>query len=471
MSKPATKRAVKGTKNNGEDEDLISQLPDEVLCCIISSLSIDEAVRSSILSKRWRSPLWKYSSHLDFDVTRMIKPLSQPQNPVTFGLHLTTEEDACRYGNLVNTMLNDHLGDLTSCRFRHFSQILAPGEVEAWIDYVVQKNKTLNSLTLECIPVVLKVSQILSDTPHTVRLHLQPKIFSNLFYLNLTNYILSGSAPSAFEGCTKLKILKLKRVVMEEETIKGILDNCLGLEKLTLIESNGFKKLKVQNPSLRILELRWMVLCEIDVSVENLQFVVLDSLICPERNLKIHALNLRTFCSRNRPSHLRSPSNIEQFCFLGTKEIFENCSDLLESHTTNIFRNLLTMVVDMDLNNIREALALSYILRSCLYLETLEIALPEQDSSGDYDECALTFPKSMFWERREMYNCINHQLKFVTLKGFTGKEQEVKFVKHLITRATMMKKITVFCNSSVMDEATNLLSLPRASVYLSIIFK
>ncbi|KAJ1378493.1 Leucine-rich repeat domain superfamily [Sesbania bispinosa] len=291
MSRPTTKRAAKGMKNNGEDKDLISQLPDEVLSCIISSLSIDEAVRSSIL---------------EMEITPM--------------------------------------------------------------------------------EVILQASQMFSDTPQTVRLDLQPKIFSNLFYLDLTNYILSGSAASAFEGCTKLKILKLKTVVMEEETIKGILDNCLGLEKLTLIESIGLNKLK-------------------------------------------------------------------------------------ESHTTNIFRNLSTMVVDLDLNNIREALALSFILRSCLYLEALEIALPEQDSSADYDKCALTFPKSMFWERREMYNCINHKLKFVTVKGFTGKEQEVKFVKHLITRATMMKKITVFCNSSVMDEAANLLSLPRASVYLSIIFK
>ncbi|KAJ1391002.1 Leucine-rich repeat domain superfamily [Sesbania bispinosa] len=109
MSRPTIKRAMKGMKNNGDDEDLISQLPDEVLCCIISSFSIDEAVKSSILSKRWRSPLWKYSSRFDFDVTHMIKPLSQLQNPITFGLNLTIEEAIGRYGNLVNTMLNDHL--------------------------------------------------------------------------------------------------------------------------------------------------------------------------------------------------------------------------------------------------------------------------------------------------------------------------------------------------------------------------
>ncbi|KAJ1430787.1 Leucine-rich repeat domain superfamily [Sesbania bispinosa] len=124
MLRPSTRRAMNGMKNNGEDKDIISQLPDEVLCCILSSLSIDEDVRSNIISKRWRSPLWKYASRLDFDVTRMIKPSSQLQNPVTFGLNQTTEVGARRYGNLVNTMLNDHLGGLTSCRFRHFPHIL-----------------------------------------------------------------------------------------------------------------------------------------------------------------------------------------------------------------------------------------------------------------------------------------------------------------------------------------------------------
>ncbi|KAJ1391004.1 Leucine-rich repeat domain superfamily [Sesbania bispinosa] len=76
MLRPSTRRAMNGMKNNGEDKDLISQLPDEVLCCIVSYLSINEAMRSNIISKRWRSPLWKYASRLDFDVTRMIKPSS-----------------------------------------------------------------------------------------------------------------------------------------------------------------------------------------------------------------------------------------------------------------------------------------------------------------------------------------------------------------------------------------------------------
>lgn len=91
--------------------------------------------------------------------------------------------------------------------------------------------------------------------------------------------------------------------------------------------------------------------------------------------------------------------------------------------------------------------------------------------SAIFEDFALPFPKSMFWESWEIYNCINHKLKFVTLKGFTGKEQEVMFLKHLITRAYMMEKINVICDSGFVDEAKCLLLLPRASTHLSIIVK
>jgi hypothetical protein len=47
-----------------------------------------------------------------------------------------------------------------------------------------------------------------------------------------------------------------------------------------------------------------------------------------------------------------------------------------ESHSTNIFHNLLTLSIDLDLNNIREALPFSYVLLSCNYLNTLNINIP-----------------------------------------------------------------------------------------------
>jgi hypothetical protein len=59
----------------------------------------------------------------------------------------------------------------------------------------------------------------------------------------------------------------------------------------------------------------------------------------------------------------------------------------------------------------------------------------------------------------------------MTMVGFTGKDQEVQFLKHLITRAHVIEKIIVICDIRTVDKANDLLSLPRASANLSIIVK
>lgn len=89
---------------------------------------------------------------------------------------------------------------------------------------------------------------------------------------------------------------------------------------------------------------------------------------------------------------------------------------------------------------------------------------------GALDDGPLPFPEPMFWERYQICNFFD-KLRFAAVRGFTGQEQEVNFVKHLITKANMVEKLYVICDSSIMEEATYLLSLRRASVYLSIILK
>lgn len=101
-SKPRTKMVRR--RRSYKFKDLVSELPDDILHRLISYLSIDEALRTSILSKRWIH-LWKNAMHLDFDFTHMIKPLSQ----------IATISGIEKYGKIVNTVLNQHIGNLTSC--------------------------------------------------------------------------------------------------------------------------------------------------------------------------------------------------------------------------------------------------------------------------------------------------------------------------------------------------------------------
>ncbi|XP_024629901.1 uncharacterized protein [Medicago truncatula] len=126
----------------------------------------------------------------------------------------------------------------------------------------------------------------------------------------------------------------------------------------------------------------------------------------------------------------------------------------------SIFQNLSTFSMDLDLNHIEEVMDLSFALRLCTSLQVLDITLPACGckDSGDCssnDNCVLPF------ERLELCDTIDQKLKFVCIRGFRGKEKEVQFAKYLITRATMMKTITIICND-LTEVGANLLSVPRA---------
>lgn len=56
----------------GEARDCISKLHNEIICCILSSLTLKDLVKTSVLSARWRD-IWTYAPVLKFDEELMIR--------------------------------------------------------------------------------------------------------------------------------------------------------------------------------------------------------------------------------------------------------------------------------------------------------------------------------------------------------------------------------------------------------------
>jgi len=297
----------KEKSNNHIGKDMICVLSDDILHCIITYLSIDDVFRTSILSKRWIN-LWKNALHLDFDWTRMNKPLFL--NP-----KFATKQDAIKYAEIVNSILLQHEGNFVSCCFKHFPESLDLGDVKAWVEFVFEREK-VSYLSLECKPSIHVANKFFVMT------EFKPKAFSNLCSLELTNYQLQNSVLTAFESCENLKILKLRNMFMANSIINGILEKCVGLEKFSLLVSKGFTSLKIENRSLKTLELRWLNVSGIYVNVEELQVLVIDSLICPPKYLRIYSEKLLSFSSACNPSYQG---------ILKTQDILENCSDLFVS--------------------------------------------------------------------------------------------------------------------------------------------
>ncbi|KAL4381445.1 hypothetical protein AHAS_Ahas04G0134200 [Arachis hypogaea] len=288
--------------------DRLSYLPNELLTMVISSLSIAKAARTSTLTKSWRG-LWRHAACLEFDETTMPRPSILPERQLG---------TSSLYGTIIGMVFNGYVGDLRSVSFKHFHRSIDVGELEFWVDFVLNKFKKINSLSLKCERLVVEP---------------KPPFFPKGSRIVKLNFRLM-----------KLKILKLKNMRMSDGAINGVLCKCLGLESLSIVESKGFKTLEINDPWLKFLELGWLIVNEVDLSVKGLETLVEE----------------------------------------------DECS---------------------------------------------------ASANNSYDNVCLPFSTSMFWERNNLYNCINHTLKFATIKGFTGKEQEVNFIEHVIKNATMIKRL------------------------------
>ncbi|KAJ7948841.1 F-box domain-containing protein/FBD domain-containing protein [Quillaja saponaria] len=470
-------------KTNQEGEDFISELPEQLLSTILSYLPTDEAVCTSILSKKWTHS-WRFVSRLDIDQTQMTSKkkhsrLSKSKimiNAKTVQNYKSVNLPTKIFNRVVeitSSILNSHRGELSSFRLVHFPKCLENGILEGWVRYLVEEKEIQDLVLVRAAEGRSK--KFLDPTDRVVlsTLILPINILLSVSKLVLENYNLGLLVSCTSDSYTNnLETLKLSKICIGQEILEGvILSNCKSLKNLSLVMCFGFKKLKIDHTNIIFLELQDIFTNEIHVTAVNLGVLVLHSIGCEPKGLVIDIPNLKVFCAYC----VDGWSNFHLKSMLETNVILEECSDLLRSdhprQYPNIFENLLVLKVDLELNKVREAMPLAYVLRSCPYLEKLEVIILKSD---EYDsDGSLPYPSILFWEKRE-YSDYSHRLKFVTIMGFEAREQEMEFAKHLITRGTKLKMFTVFFNKCSSDRANTglgLLKVPRASLDLCIEFK
>ncbi|MBA0776397.1 hypothetical protein Gotri_011397 [Gossypium trilobum] len=462
-------------------DDFISNLPDEVLATIISGLPAIEAIRTTILSKRLKD-VWRNVFRLDFDPKGVKKLFPAPNQRrstvpvIQFGSNVCHDEgddiddtdpreEISRVVKNIDNVLLSHERNLISCRIVHLSNSYRSGDVEKWIKYLTSEKK------------VQELAFLCDDFQHEFYpvslfgwgLNLPSGIFScrTLQSLEFTNYDIPFHRP--FHHCHNLKTLKLYYCGISSETLEAIVSSCDFMEHLSVCSStSSLKQVRIFSQTVKTVELESLDLEGIYLSTQSLGALVLHSMKFPAKSLVIHAPNLRVFTATRkpitknpynftRPSKQTKIAEILEYCTHLLTPVNYKASDPMED--PNLFKNLRELTIDLDLNDRRES-------RS-------EI----EEATRDYSSVnsRLPYPETKLWEQRELCDCITFTLRQVSIKGFNGKDGEMEFPRHLITKCAKLERLEIWCNhdwSSEGGKATlGLLSLPRSSIDVSILLK
>ncbi|GFQ03500.1 putative F-box/LRR-repeat protein at5g02700, partial [Phtheirospermum japonicum] len=209
-------------------DDWISQLPDEILVVVLSSLPLKEAARTSVLSTRWIN-LWKHTSCLDFEAESSLS-------------------ERRKYVRWVNSVIRSYEGGSTLKHFRICFDLdrCSQKVITKWLEFAFARQ--VERLRLE----LLEYGDF-EKVPSEV--YAFPK------HLLLVNNFKS------------LKALCLKSVDVTDEAIHFFIRNCQFLEQLIVHGALNITNLEVCGSSLGLkhLEISYCFrLKSVKVSAPNL---------------------------------------------------------------------------------------------------------------------------------------------------------------------------------------------------------
>lgn len=407
--------------------DKFSHLPGHIIDQILSQLSIKDAVRTSVLSSKWRFK-WTTLPNLVFD-NQCFSFTSQDQAIIKNKLV-----------NVIDHVLLLHTGPIYKFKLSH-RDLIGITDIDRWI------------LHLSRSPIREFVLEIWKGQ----RYKLHSCLFScqDLIHLELFNCLLKP--PSTFGGFKNLKSLDLQHVTMAQDGFENLISSCPLLERLTLMNFDGFTHLKIDAPNLLFFDVGGYF---DDISFNNTS------------NLALISIGLYIDEKVERTPERNSSNLLKFFAWLPHIRRLEIQSYFLKYLATgDVPGKLLYPCVDLgylsiriNLDDFAENSAALCLLRSSPNLQELEmLARPEvQSPGGDVYN---------FWEGEQKYCCFS-QLRVVKISGITGTKPELEFIRFILLASPVLERMAIK-PSSASEElkiTKELLRFRRASVQAEIIY-
>ncbi|KAL5061549.1 hypothetical protein RYX36_023286 [Vicia faba] len=429
------KQRVEETSN----QDYISTLPNSLLCNILSSLKINEAVKTSVLSSNWRY-VFTNPTNLTFNSENMLVKDYSFSNVCQISKVLIFNIKMKRASTFVSNV-NKYLSRVTNVRkidklkvsFTFHNKGFGCNDLDEWIRFAVERN-------VEEIDLCLFEDNHLS-APNDSSFYVFPCediVCFNSFLkcLRLAHCVLAPQKPCY--SFSTLKTLDLFKVDLKsEEYVRILLSSCDNLERLSFsecynmdylnVEHSFCKKLKYLKVNL-CLQLKTIILKSNDL--ETLEYVG------SKVEFFFDTPMLKSFLGRAIESQGYNDENW-LVCKLFTllphlKNLFLECSCMSEVMTNRFhtFQNLKHLEV-IKVAIFRQDLSwIPIALNACPSLAKLKLHLRTYFNIDE--ELTHWFPRSPH----------NH-LKEITLTGIRGYSSEIAIAIYLVKNAISLEKMIV----------------------------
>ncbi|WRX29323.1 F-box domain - like 10 [Theobroma cacao] len=420
------------TRKRQRSSDRISVLPDDIIVRILSFVSMEEAVATSILSKRWR-PLWTLVPIIDlpdfdFDSSDIQELFIEfVRNVLRFNKAVSLEK--------LRIQCNP---DYASCA--HTCICTATERDVQELDIYSFETDTFHLPRdffnrIKTLKVLKLGDGVLVDVPSGVS-------FPNLKTLHLSSvkYTDDPSVANLFSGCVVLEELLIKRIYSNDGIHMNI--SISTLKTLSIEYDSGLRdhSFEINAPALERLNLKDVIL---------------------RRNYWMFRPVMLVHSPENANKLLRLFSGVKSLSFTvlnWPNELYRDCNPL--------FVNLVRLELNVGLKNWN---LLLLFLENSHILQFLELTLSEgtQNSFGSRYENTVTLPK-------HVPICFLSSLETVCLRAFEESEHELQLIEYILTNARVLKTMTISAYDSLLETFLvdeKLSTIPRCSKTCQLEFK
>ncbi|CAN6198451.1 unnamed protein product [Urochloa humidicola] len=369
----------------------LDELPEDVLQMVFSKLQLNEVVRTSVLSSKWRH-MWTVSSKLSLDCMTICGRRRYFCNKQKF---------TQKFIDGVNTVLQQLCG-------KNLALDLAPAEFMGFKDRYL-------------FPIELFDSASISRIQH----------------IQLSCISLKPCSP--FRGFPNLKKLDLHLFDVSEMDLDEMLSGCANLQWLSLIRCCVDDALKVKRPLPHLLYLRvaHCSITKVELRADNLKTFVYHGIQLPiylgqvsqleTAELRIYGITLE-YVLTVLPDVLLGVQNITlrtSYLPLKMPLLLENVGKFSQLRVLQ----LLVFISCLESDNI---LSLVSFLRAAPMIEELEMHFDASCFEGVARETLRSLPP-----------CSYNYLRKVHITGFNGIKGQLEFLVHIVENAPALKVLTI----------------------------